>query len=64
MPYSLVITMKLQRQVAYKYKEKIRYKHVIVIPNGTVEKLSWKVGEELENSIVGNALTIKPKSKE
>lgn len=55
--------MKLQRQVAYKYKEKIRYKHVIVIPNGTVDKLGWKVGEELENSIDGTALTIKPKGK-
>ena len=56
--------MKLQRQVAYKYKGKTQFKHVIIIPNGTVEKLGWKVGEELENSIDGKTLTIKPKSKE
>lgn len=56
--------MKLQRQVAYKYKGKTTYKYVIVIPNGTIEQLGWKVGGELENSIDGKALTIKPKTKE
>ena len=53
--------MKLQRQVAYKYKDKTRHKYVIVIPNETVEKLGWKIGEELENSINGKILILKPK---
>lgn len=56
--------MKLQKQVAYKYKDKTRYKHVVVIPNETVEKLGWNVGEELENSINGKTLMLKPKRKE
>ena len=55
--------MKLQRQIAYKYKGKIRYKHVIVIPNETIEKLGWKAGEELENSVIGNTVTLKPKNE-
>ena len=56
--------MKLQRQVAYKYKGKTQYKHVIVIPNGTVEKLGWKVGEELKNSVNGKTLILKPKRRD
>ena len=60
---SLVTTMKLQRQVAYKYKDKPHYKHVIIIPNETVEELGWKVGEELKNSVEGKTLILKPKNK-
>jgi len=55
--------MKLQKQIAYKYKDKVRHKYVIVIPNETIEKLGWGVGEDLENSIEGKTLTLKPKSK-
>jgi len=55
--------MKLQRQIAYKYKDETRYKHVVVIPNETIKELGWKVGEELENSVKGKTLTLKPKSK-
>lgn len=55
--------MKLQRQLAYKYKGKTRYKHVIVIPNETIKELGWKVGEKLENSVNGKTLILKPKNK-
>lgn len=55
------MTMKLQRQVAYKYKNKTRYKYVIVLPNETVEKLGWKAGEELDNSLRGETLIITKK---
>jgi bifunctional DNA-binding transcriptional regulator/antitoxin component of YhaV-PrlF toxin-antitoxin module len=40
--------MKLQRQKAYEYKGKTKYKWVIVIPSEDIEKLGWKEGMELE----------------
>ncbi len=55
--------MKLQRQVAYRYKGKTQYKYVIVIPNETVEELGWEGGEELDNSVKGNSLTLKPRNE-
>jgi len=51
--------MKLQKQVAYRYKDRTRYKYVIVIPNETIKQLGWKVGEELDNSVKGDILTLK-----
>lgn len=39
---------KLQKQLAYKYKDKRQYKHVIVIPEEAVNELGWKGGQELE----------------
>jgi bifunctional DNA-binding transcriptional regulator/antitoxin component of YhaV-PrlF toxin-antitoxin module len=56
--------MKLQKQVAYKYKGSTQYKYVIVIPNETVEELGWKAGEQLQNSVNGRNLTIKPKGED
>jgi len=56
--------MKLQRQVAYKYKGKNHYKHVVIIPEDDVKKLEWKDGEELEDEVNGNNLTLKPKVKD
>ena len=35
---------KLQKQLAYKYKDKKRYKHVIVIPDDAINRLGWKGG--------------------
>jgi len=59
-----MIKMKLQKQIAYKYKDKIRHKYVIVIPNETIEKLGWETGEELENSVKERTLILKPKEIE
>jgi hypothetical protein len=42
---------KLQKQLAYKYKEKKHYKHVIVIPDEAITDLGWKGGQNLELSI-------------
>ncbi len=39
--------MRLQRQTAYKRKERTYYKYVITLPAGTIEKLGWKDGTEL-----------------
>jgi bifunctional DNA-binding transcriptional regulator/antitoxin component of YhaV-PrlF toxin-antitoxin module len=39
---------KLQKQLAYKYKDKRQYKHVIVIPEEALSELGWKGGQELE----------------
>jgi antitoxin component of MazEF toxin-antitoxin module len=55
--------MKLQKQVAYKYKNKTHQKYVVVIPNDTIKKLGWEVGEELENSVDGSMLMLKPKKR-
>lgn len=43
-----MLFMKLQRQKAYEYKGKTKYKWVIVIPSEDIEKLGWKEGMELE----------------
>jgi antitoxin component of MazEF toxin-antitoxin module len=49
---------KLQKQLAYKYKEKKHYKHVIVIPDEAINELSWKGGQELEITIKNHQLVI------
>lgn len=33
---------KLQKQLAYKYKDKQQYKHVIVIPDDAITELGWR----------------------
>jgi len=43
--------MKLQKQVAYKYKEKTHYKYVLIIPQDTITELGWQEGQELEIEI-------------
>jgi bifunctional DNA-binding transcriptional regulator/antitoxin component of YhaV-PrlF toxin-antitoxin module len=52
------VKAKLQKQLAYKYKEKQQYKHVIVIPEEAVTELGWKGGQELELTIVNGKLEI------
>jgi len=53
--------MKLQRQMSYRYKNKICYKYVIIIPKETIKKLDWKFGEELDSMVKGKRLILKPK---
>lgn len=52
--------MKLQKHFAYVYKDKKRFKHVIIIPDEAIEKLGWQEGVELERKIAGDSLVIKP----
>ena len=49
---------KLQKQFAYKYKDRKHYKHVIVIPEEAIEKLGWEAGQHLELEAKEGKLTI------
>ena len=42
---------KLQKQLAYKYKEKKHYKHVIVVPDEAITELGWKGGQQLDLTV-------------
>jgi len=55
--------VKLQKRFAYKYKDKEHYKHVVTIPEDKIHELGWKVGEELELSIVDSRLVLTHKSR-
>lgn len=54
---------KLQKQLAYKYKEKRQYKHVIVIPEEAVTELGWVGGQELDLTIQDGKLSIGTKNE-
>jgi bifunctional DNA-binding transcriptional regulator/antitoxin component of YhaV-PrlF toxin-antitoxin module len=44
--------MKLQKQIAYKYKGKTNYKFTIMVPQKDIKQLGWDKGIELEGTIV------------
>jgi len=50
--------MKLQGNVSREYKNKKYTKFWVVLPNKLVEKLGWKVGEELEAETKDGKLVI------
>ncbi|MCJ7573453.1 AbrB/MazE/SpoVT family DNA-binding domain-containing protein [Candidatus Bathyarchaeota archaeon] len=50
--------MKLQKQAAYKYKDKTHHKYVIIIPEETITKLGWKEGQELTTKVDGTQLIV------
>jgi len=50
--------MKLQRQVAYKYKDKTHYKYVLIIPQDTISELGWVAGQDLNMKIDDSKLII------
>lgn len=52
---------KLQKQLAYKYKEKKHYKHVIVVPDEAITELGWKGGQELDLTVKDSRLVIEVK---
>lgn len=52
--------MKLQKQFAYKYKEKEYFKHMLTIPGDTLRELGWKPGVNLEQVVDNGKLVIKP----
>lgn len=54
---------KLQKQLAYKYKDKQHFKHVIVIPDDAITELGWKGGQELELTVKEGQLIIKLKTE-
>jgi len=55
---------KLQKQLAYKYKDKQVYKHVIIIPEELVSELGWKGGQELELCTKDGRLVIETRKAE
>jgi hypothetical protein len=53
---------KLQRQIAYKYKDRPVYKYRINIPSNIIESFGWnKDGIELDFQVKGKKLEIIPK---
>jgi hypothetical protein len=52
------VKAKLQKQLAYQYKEKKHYKHVIIVPDEAITELGWKGGQELELSTKDGRLII------
>lgn len=58
--------VKLQRSLAYKYKDKQgktveHYKNSLNVPDEIIEKLGWSKGEELDFDVEQNILKVKPK---
>jgi len=51
---------KVQRQFAYKYKEKDHYKHVVTISENLLKELGWQIGVEVEQRVEGNTLVMVP----
>jgi len=52
---------KLQKQLAYKYKEKKHYKHVIIVPDEAITELGWKGGKELDLTVRNGKLIVELK---
>lgn len=50
--------MRLQRQISREYKGTKYEKHWMVVPNDLIDKLGWKVGEELKAEIQGKKLIV------
>lgn len=50
--------MKLQKQVAYKYKDKTHHKYVIILPESTINELGWKEGQDLTTKVEDSRLII------
>ena len=55
---------KLQKQLAYKYKEKKHYEHVIVVPDEAISELGWKGGQNLELTVKDGKLVAELKTTE
>lgn len=53
------LKVRLQKQKAYKYKDKTQFKHVIVVPEDAVNSLGWIGGEELNIKVSDGCLTVK-----
>ena len=52
--------MRIQKHLAYKYKDKEHYKHVLIVPEKAMESLGWKPGQELDDQVKGQTLLLKP----
>ena len=52
---------KLQKQLAYKYKDKRHFKYVLVIPNEAVNQLRWQGVQEIELTVKNGRLIVETK---
>ena len=52
--------MKLERKPTKKVRGKVYYSYIITIPKQVVEKLEWKLGQELKCKVEGRNLIIEP----
>jgi formylmethanofuran dehydrogenase subunit D len=52
------VNVKLQKQLAYNYKGKQHFKHVIVIPEEALNELGWKGGQQLELAVKDGQLFV------
>lgn len=50
--YFISVIMKLQKSKAYKYKDKLKYKYTIVVPQKDIKKLGWDKGTELKGIVI------------
>jgi hypothetical protein len=50
--------VKLQKRIAYVKDNRTQYKYEINIPEETINKLGWKEGNELKESVVDKSLVI------
>jgi antitoxin component of MazEF toxin-antitoxin module len=55
--------MKLQKNFAYQYADKPRYKYLITIPEETIQKLGWEAGSELNADVKNEKLVVEFVSK-
>lgn len=55
---------KLQKQLAYEYKGKRHFKHVLVVPDDTINELGWKKGQDLEIRVEKGRLVAEMKNLE
>lgn len=53
--------MKLQKQLSRKVDGKVYDKWVVVLPPEDVKKIGWKAGQEIEASVKGDSVVLKPK---
>jgi hypothetical protein len=54
---------KLQKQLAYRYKDKTHFKYVLVIPNEAINKLRWQTAQEIKLKVENNRLIAEAKSR-
>jgi hypothetical protein len=58
------VRAKLQKQLAYKYKDKQHFKHVIVIPDEAITELCWKGGQALDLVVKDSQLIVTAKKED
>jgi hypothetical protein len=51
--------VKLQKRFSYTYKGKDHFKHVVTIPEGFIDKLGWKEGNDIQLNISKDKLVFK-----